>query len=94
MDLTNDTRNRSGYAEVGGVKLNYTIVQETGKPVESVRADILKNELRIGTVKIESNGRMYISFDKEGITNSTDQIAIISQAITDAAQVFNEKVTE
>ena len=94
MELTNDTRNRSGYAEVSGVKLNYTVVQETGKPAESVRADILKNELRIGTVKIEKDGRMYISLDKAGITEPLDQIAIISQAINDSAQVFNELVTE
>lgn len=94
MELTNDTRNQSGYAEVSGVKLNYTIVQETGKPVESVRADVLKNDLRIGTVKIEKDGRMYISLDKAGITEPLDQIAIISQAINDSAQVFNESVTD
>lgn len=94
MELTNDTRNRSGYAEVSCVKLNYTIVQETGKLAESVRADILKNDLRIGTVKIEKDGRMYISLDKAGITEPLDQIAIISQAINDSAQVFNESVTE
>ena len=94
MELTNDTINRSGYSEVSGVQLNYTIVQETGKPVESVRADVLKNDLRIGTVKIEKDGRMYISLDKAGITEPLDQIAIISQAINDSAQVFNESVTE
>lgn len=37
---------------------------------------------------------MYISLDKAGITEPLDQIAIISQAINDSAQVFNESVTE
>lgn len=91
MNLTNDTRNREGFAEVAGVKLRYTIIQETGEQVKNVRADILKNDMRIGSVSVERDGRMYISFDKEGVTSVEDQVAIVTQALQDAAQVFNEQ---
>ncbi|WP_293738959.1 hypothetical protein [uncultured Parabacteroides sp.] len=91
MNLTNDTRNREGVAEVAGVKLRYTISQYTGEQVKNVRADILKNDIRIGTVSVERDGRLYISFDKEGITSVEDQVSIVTQVLQDSAQVFNEQ---
>lgn len=95
MELLNDTRNRSGYAKVAGVDLRYNISQKTGGQVSNVSADVLKNEIKFGGITIERDGRMYISFDKTGIvTAAADQIAIISQAINDAAEVFNEKIPE
>lgn len=90
MDLTDDTRKRIAYSEVEGIKLRYTITQETNKPAEIVNIDILKNELRIGSGSVERNGKFFISLDKGDITSSTTQIALTSQMITDGHSFFND----
>lgn len=89
MNAMSDVRNRSGYAEVAGVRLNYHWASNHGEEVASVRADILKNDMRIGGINMDRDGKLYISLDKPGITSPVDQVAIISQAINDAESIFS-----
>lgn len=91
MQVLDDTRNRTGYADVAGLRLRYVINQKTGEQVSSVRADILKDEKRIGDILIDRSGRIYISIDENNlITTSAERIAIITQASNDAEALFNE----
>lgn len=95
MEVLNDTRNRTGYVDVAGLRLRYVISQATGEQVSSVRADILKGEQKIGGISIERDGRMYISIDKGNvIKTSADRIAIVTQTFNDAEQLFNEPAVQ
>lgn len=90
MKKTSDIRNQGGYAEVAGIKIVYNWSNHTNEPVNKVHADLMQNDLSIGVITKERDGRLYVSFNKPGIVKLEDQLAIIVQALTDADSAFSE----
>ena len=92
MALINETIIRTGTEEVAGVNLNYTITQKSGESVSSVQVYIEKNNQMVGNIRIEPEGKLYISFQKDGVTDTSEQLEIISRSLDSAETFFNETV--
>lgn len=92
MALINETIIRTGTEEVAGVNLNYTITQKSGESVSSVQVSIVKNNQMVGNIRIEPEGKLYISFQKDGVTDTSEQLEIISRSLDSAETFFNETV--
>lgn len=90
MKVKVDVRTRTGYNDVGDVHIGYEINQTTGNPVSSIRANIELSDKRIGTVTIERDGRIYISFDYANDISSDVKRQVLTTVLTDADNVFNE----
>ncbi|MCL3853575.1 hypothetical protein M1P97_20025 [Parabacteroides sp. GYB001] len=92
MKVKVDVRSRTGYNDVGDVHIGYEINQTTGNPVSSIRANIERSDKRIGTVTVERDGRMYISFDYANDISFETKRQVLTTVLTDAENVFNEPV--
>ena len=92
MALINETIIRTGTEEVAGVNLNYTITKKSGESVSSVQVYIVKNNKMVGNIRIEPEGKLYISFQKDGVTDTSEQLEIISRSLDSAETFFNETV--
>lgn len=89
-----DKRIRTEYKDIEGVRLNYTVENDYGKPVKQVRIDLLQNETKFGGITVDSDGKLYIPFDKGDILASYEsQNTVISQALIDVHAYFNESIT-
>lgn len=89
-----DVRSRSGYNDVGDIQIKYDINQETGKPVKSMRATVLKNDRQIGIVTAESDGRLYVSFDYANDIACIVKKEVITAILADVEDVFNELIEQ
>ena len=90
MKVKIDVRNRTGYNDVSDVHIGYEINQTTGNPVTSIRANIERDDKRIGTVTVERDGRLYISFDYANDISFDIKRQVLNTVLTDIENVFNE----
>lgn len=90
MYVNEDTRTREGYSNVGDFRIRYTINQKTGEPVNNIRASIEKNDKNVGYATLNSDGTVYVSFDKENDTTLATKKEIVDVMFDDAKQVFSD----
>ncbi|WP_099465557.1 hypothetical protein [Parabacteroides provencensis] len=92
MQILDDSRNRIAFNDVGEVHIDYAIVQATGKPVTKVRGDIVVAKKTFGTITVERDGRLYISFDYANNITADIKKQVVNTVLTDADVVFNETI--
>lgn len=91
MEVTKDTRNRTGRNSVAGFELSYTIIQQTEQPASNASVSIeRKNGERVGNVNAYRSGKFFLSITEEG-TLSYDDIRLITDTIIDDVKsIFSE----
>lgn len=94
MKVKVDVRNRTGYNDVEDIHVSYEINQTTGSPVSSIRANIERDDKRVGTVTVERDGRLYISLDYANDISFDTKREVLTTILTDVEKVFNEPETD
>lgn len=89
MKKTTDVRNQSGFSEVAGLKIAYYWSSGGNEDPSSVRADFLKDELKVGTAYLKKDGTFYFSMDKPAVVDVSGQVSLTSQFLRDANEVLN-----
>ena len=92
MNVLDDTRSRIASNDVGNVHIDYSITQITGEPATKVRGDIVLAKKTIGTITVERDGRLYVSFDYANDIPVATKKQDLETVLTDADGVFNEEV--
>lgn len=92
MLVKNDIRTITGYNQVEDIEINYSILQETSEPAESVSASFERNGHRMGNINAYRDGRLYISLDQSNSLPLTTRLNILTTVLTDIDDKFNEQV--
>lgn len=82
---------KTGKSNVLNLNIKYVWKNLYGEKVKTVSGEMRKDEVRIGGITSESDGRLYISFDTQNTISKEDKITILNQIISDIDEIFNNQ---
>ncbi|MCD7849533.1 MAG: hypothetical protein LUH63_07180 [Parabacteroides sp.] len=92
MIKLSETTNATWRTDIGNIIIRYSGKSENDLPIESINANILKDDSSIGTANIDRDGSTGISLRK-GLTTE-ERVSIVTSLIQDTDSIFNPKTTE
>lgn len=92
--MQSDFRTRTTSSRVGErIVLNYTLVQETSKPVHSINATILVNGVRVGNLNVDTQGKYSgMNIDKNDLITMEEMAAVSGSFFQSCQDILNETV--
>lgn len=90
MIKLNETINATWRTDIGNIIIRYSGKSENDSPIESINANILKDDTNVGTANIDRDGSTGISLRK-GLS-AEERVSVITSLVQDTDSIFNPKI--